>query len=141
NPTSAQNIIAGNWIGVNSSGQAALTNTFAGVYIRDGAHDNLIGGAGQGNLISGNDWGIDIDGGVANTVAGNIIGLAADGRSPLPNAQGGVLVSDGAHDNLIGGTSAALRNVISSNGTASSAFGQGIYISGQGSTNNTVQGN
>lgn len=141
NPTSAQNIIAGNWIGVDSSGQAALTNTFAGVYIRDGAHDNLIGGAGQGNLISGNDWGINIDGGAANTVAGNIIGLAADGRSPLPNAQSGVLVSDGAHDNLIGGTSAALRNVISSNGTSSSAFGQGIYISGQGSTNNTVQGN
>lgn len=140
-PTTARNTIAGNWIGVNASGQAALRNTFAGVYIRYGAHDNLIGGAGQGNLISGNDWGIDIDGGVANTVAGNIVGLDANGQSPLPNADAGIVVLGGAHDNVVGGTAGGVRNVISGNGQSSSAFGQGIYISDQGTTNNTVQGN
>ena len=108
----ARNTIAGNFIGVDASGHVALGNTFAGVFIRYGAHDNLIGGAGQGNLISGNDRGIYIDGGVANTVAGNIIGLAADGRTPLANRDSGIAILGGAHDNLIGGTTPAARNVI-----------------------------
>ena len=137
----ARNTIAGNFIGVDASGHVALGNTFAGVFIRYGAHDNLIGGAGQGNLISGNDRGIYIDGGVANTVAGNIIGLAADGRTPLANRDGGIAILGGAHDNLIGGTTPAARNVISGNGNSASPFGQGIYITGSNTTDNTIQGN
>src|SRR5207248_2742879 len=78
--TTEHNTIAGNWIGVNASGQAALANTFAGVRISGGAHDNVIGGttSGSNNIIAGNDSGISIEGGVANIVAGNAIGLAPD---------------------------------------------------------------
>ena len=139
------NIIAGNWIGVNASGQAALKNAVAGVMVMAGAHDNLIGGVNQGNLISGNETGIYINGGVATTIAGNTIGLAADGRTPLANDGGGIWLLSGAHDNLIGGTSAAARNIISGNGVAGSQFGQGIYLAAAPNDaltiNNTIQGN
>jgi titin len=135
----ANNVVAGNWIGVDSTGQVALPNALAGVWI-DGAQRNRIGGAGQGNLISGNDAGIDILGGVANTIAGNTIGLAANGMG-LGNRDVGIFVTDGARDNIIGGTSAGARNIISANGAATTPYGQGIYISGAGTTNNTIQGN
>ena len=72
--TTYNNTIAGNWIGVDPSGQAALKNAVAGVMVMAGAHDNLIGGANQGNLLSGNETGIYINGGVATTVAGNTSG-------------------------------------------------------------------
>jgi parallel beta-helix repeat protein len=138
------NTIAGNWIGVNSSGQAALKNTIAGIMVQAAAHDNLIGGANQGNLISGNETGIYIDGGVATTIAGNTIGLAADGHTPLANVAGGIWMLRGARDNIVGGAGAA-RNIISGNGAASSQFGQGIYLaSGPAeplTTNNSIQGN
>lgn len=143
--TTTNNIIAGNWIGVSTSGQAALKNAVAGVMITAGAHDNLIGGANQGNLLSGNETGIYINGGVATTVAGNTIGLAADGRTPLANDGGGIWLLSGARDNLIGGTSAAARNIISGNGVTGSQFGQGIYLASAPADaltmNNTIQGN
>ncbi|MEP7190071.1 MAG: right-handed parallel beta-helix repeat-containing protein, partial [Roseiflexaceae bacterium] len=143
--TTNNNIIAGNWIGVSTSGQAALKNAVAGVTVEAGAHDNLIGGANQGNLLSGNETGIYIKGGVATTVAGNTIGLAADGRTPLANDGGGIWLLSGARDNLIGGTSVAARNIISGNGVTGSQFGQGIYLASAPAdaltTNNTIQGN
>jgi len=143
--TTHNNTVAGNWIGVNPSGQAALKNAVAGVMVAAGAHDNLIGGASQGNLLSGNETGIYIDGGGATTIAGNTIGLAADGHTPLANDGGGIWLLNGAHDNLIGGTSAAARNIISGNGAAGSQFGQGIYLASVPinalTMNNTIQGN
>ncbi len=148
-PNAAANLVAGcylgPWIGVNPSGQAALKNAVAGVMVAAGAHDNLIGGASQGNLLSGNETGIYIDGGGATTIAGNTIGLAADGHTPLANDGGGIWLLNGAHDNLIGGTSAAARNIISGNGAAGSQFGQGIYLASVPinalTMNNTIQGN
>jgi parallel beta-helix repeat protein len=143
--TTHNNTIAGNWIGVNRSGQAALKNEVAGVMVTDGAHDNLIGGVRQGNLLAGNATGIYINGGVATTIAGNIIGLAADGHTPLANTNGGIWLLSGAHDNIIGGADPAARNIISGNGAAGSQFGQGIYLDSASidpiTTNNTIQGN
>jgi hypothetical protein len=139
--TTRNNTVAGNWIGSDPSGQAPLNNGVAGIMVSAGAHDNLVGGAYQGNLISGNDTGIYIDGGVATTVAGNTIGLAADGHTQLGNINSGILMVRGAHDNIIGGVNFALRNVISGNGSSASAFGQGIYLSDTNTVNNTIQGN
>jgi titin len=140
------NIVAGNWIGTNASGHAALPNKVAGVLVSAGAHDNTIGGAGQGNLISGNQVGIYLQGAVATTVAGNTIGLSAgpptaDGPEPLPNIDSGIFVRGGARGNLIGGTSAGARNVISGNGTSAAPIGVGVYIADAGTEGNTVQGN
>lgn len=141
NATTSHNTVAGNWIGTDKRGRAAMGNLVAGVLISGGAHHNTIGGASQGNVISGNDIGVYLDGAIATTVAGNTIGLAADGRARLGNTSGGIFVVRGAHDNQIGGTSAALRNIVAGNGISTSSFGQGIYISDAGTANNTIQGN
>jgi parallel beta-helix repeat protein len=135
------NLVANNWIGVDSSGQAALPNKVAGVMISAGAHNNTIGGAGQGNIISGNGVGVYLDGATDATVVGNTIGLAADSTTPLGNASGGIFAVRGAQNNQIGGTTAPLRNLISGNGVAGTAFGQGIYISDANSTGNAILGN
>src|SRR4051794_2956954 len=143
--TTHNNTIAGNWVGVKPSGQAALKNAVAGVLITAGAHDNLIGGGNEGNLLSGNAIGISIAGGIATTIAGNTIGLAADGSTQLPNDDGGIWLLSGAQGNLIGGTSTPARNIISSNGVTGSQFGQGIYLAAAPTDaltmNNTIQGN
>lgn len=126
------NQVEGNWIGLDPSGQQAAPNAFAGIRISDGAHDNTIGAR---NVISGNDGGISIEDSTNNVVAGNIIGLAPDGATPLGNLKGGVFLLAGATNNRVGGTAASDRNIISGNG------GQGVYIADPGSDNNRIQGN
>ena len=74
-----------------------------------------------------------------NTVAGNYIGIAADGTTVAPNnaadlnSQGGIRIE--SVGNTIGGSSAADRNVISGNLFA------GIEIFGLTATGNQVYGN
>ena len=56
------------------------------------------------NVISGNGGnGIGIDGASDNQIAMNFIGTDATGTLPRGNAQNGILVTDGATNNLIGG--------------------------------------
>ncbi|HXJ62448.1 MAG TPA: CSLREA domain-containing protein, partial [Actinomycetota bacterium] len=66
-------------------------------------------------------------------VAGNQIGIAPDG-SATGNLGSGVLVQNAA-DVVVGGTSAADRNVISNNG------GHGVWVTSPLSHDNTVEGN
>ena len=73
-------------------------------------------------------------------VTGNIIGLTADGEHPLGNVGPGILILN-SPDNTIGGTSAAERNVISANVSNGGNAGDGIDVSGTGSTGNLIQGN
>lgn len=90
---SNNNIIAGNQIGTNTAGSAAMANSSNGVQITNGAQSNRIGTDGNGtsdtderNLISGNSQnGVLITGSSAssNRIAGNYIGSQADGSSPL----------------------------------------------------------
>ena len=125
---STGNVVAGNYIGTDVTGDADLGNQFNGVRITTGANNNTIGGsaAGSGNVISGNDQnGIQItDAGDDRTgeiiVQGNTIGLNASGTVALANSRNGVLLEDGVTGNLIGtdndgADDAAERNVISGN--------------------------
>ncbi len=136
--------VAGNFIGTDASGVNPLGN-IVGIYIND-ASENQIGGTapGAGNVISANtSVGVEIYGigSTANVVAGNAIGLAADGKGLF--RMGGVFTqSDGvfiqdASGNTIGGTSAVAGNVISGNETA------GILIEGLSATSqgNVIEGN
>jgi len=137
------NQIINNYIGVNAGGTVARPNDSGGVRIRDNAQNNVIGGANQGNVIAGNggygvSFGRTISGYTlifSNTVAGNIIGLNANGTTAVPNASGGVLLDAGSNTNHIGGSTAAEQNVISSN------TGPGVVISGTATFSNTVTGN
>jgi subtilisin-like proprotein convertase family protein len=114
--------VEGNYIGTNAAGTAAIPNTQSGIVLLE-ASSNTIGGdiAGAGNLISANGGqGVNVQGSAAvnpsgNRVLGNMIGLGADGLTPLGNGFRGIDISYG-QDGVIGGPGAA-RNVVSANGT------------------------
>lgn len=130
--------IAGNFIGVNAAGTAALPNGGVGVGIWSGAQSNRIGGVGAGNVISGNaNQGVVVanSGTRGNVVSGNYIGVNATGTAALGNAWAGVNLFGGPDSNLIGGTAPGAGNLISGNG------GQGVLLQDAGTRNNLVQGN
>ncbi len=140
NTATANNAVQGNRIGTNVSGTVSLANGVSGVVVRAAANNTLIGGtaAGAGNLISGNNWyGIELIGAGTdfNTVQGNLVGTDVTGMLALGNAQGGVSMFNGASNNLIGGTAAGARNVISASGY------DGIYVAALNPTANRIQGN
>ncbi len=132
------NTIAGNYIGTNPAGTAALANGTSGLLVVNSAN-NTIGGfsAADRNVLSGNtQHGVSLSGAgsTGNIVQGNRIGTSANGTTDLGNLLSGVLVSQSG-SNTIGGTSAAARNLISGNDQ------YGIYLSGTGATGNLIQGN
>jgi hypothetical protein len=137
--------IQGNLIGVNANGTAALGNGGFGIQVNS-TPNNVIGGtaAGARNVISGNNFGGVIVGGSAasgNVIQGNYIGTNPSGTTALANNVFGVHISD-APNNLIGGTTASARNIISGNtGIAANGTGHGIQIDGSNATGNLVQGN
>jgi autotransporter-associated beta strand protein len=148
-----ENTVEGNYIGTNalgrsmgwtdSNGNPIAANTGCGVVIDGGASGNTIGGTTPGtrNVISGNGWnGVFIQSSdtIQNRVEGNYIGTDASGSRPLAsgnaNNGSGIMLGNGASNNTIGGTIAAARNIISGNG-------DGVFIGGDGVTQNVVEGN
>lgn len=127
------NTVQGNFFGLNGGGTAALPNTFAGMYVIDGASSNLV----TGNVFSGNAaeglrlTGANVSG---NIVQGNICGTDPTGTSAMANGFSGLSLFDGANGNTIGGNTAAARNLLSGNGTVGLALGSDA-------NNNVVQGN
>lgn len=153
---SRQHTVLGNRIGTNAAGTAALPNGNDGIFLNGnnggGSLGNTIGSptnttpgggcTGGCNLISGNgdstgDRGIDISGNNAgdNLIQGNYVGVDVSGSAALANFDDGLLIANGADNNIIGGTTVAERNIIAGNG------GDGIEINGNTTTPNTVQGN
>jgi len=129
----SNDVVQGNWIGVDSTGRNSLGNQGDGVYV-DGTFSTIGGtSAGAGNVISDNGFfGIELAGN-GNTVQGNLIGTDASGVNALGNFDDGVTVS--ASSNTVGGTTASARNIISGN------EGDGVSLSGDTVAANTVQGN
>ena len=127
NNAGAQATVQGNFIGTDLTGTIALTNPLPGISISGSG--NLIGGLvpGAQNVISGNQVGIQIGGSIStpptgNLIQGNLIGLNALGTGAVPNAFGGIRVSD-ASSNVIGGDQVGAANKISFNS------GPGINVS------------
>ena len=136
--TGEGNRVIGNQIGTNAAGDTAIPNGEDGINIS--ADDSTIGGAGagEGNVISGNDdAGIDASSSFASGVLidGNLIGTDASGTAPLPNSTTGI---DIAMDGVTVGTTDE-GNVISGHDGFSD---QGILIGSPfGVTGVTVEGN
>jgi len=133
------NLVIGNHIGTDASGVAAIANTNEGVGIQQGASHNQVGGStsGECNLVSGNTAaGIAIrEDAYANAVVGNRIGTDVTGTGPLPNGEQGVLIHEGAHDNIVGGTTIQEGNLIAYNGE------EGVLVEDSASTGNTISHN
>lgn len=135
----AGNQLIGNYIGTDAFGAAALPNYY-GVQISGGAADNIIGGSTSGarNLISGNGYpGVAISGSgtSGNRILGNYIGTDITGTTALSNALFGVIILDGATDNVIGGDVPGAGNLISGNAS------DGVVIQDPGTLGNRVIGN
>lgn len=138
------NVVAGNYIGVDLTGNSAIPNAVHGITVNLGAGPTLIGTDGngvaddiEGNVISGNgSAGLWLDSSEV-TLAGNLIGTNADGTAAVPNLNGQHAVAlmgdrsrigtngDGISDDLEG-------NVISGN------IGIGLLVWGD---QNIVAGN
>ena len=128
------NTVVGNWIGTDSTYEAALPNGDKGLIIQSGASDNTV----QGNTIPSNH-GIGVVVGVTgteadNTIADNFIGTDPTGTLALPNWGDGLYIV--SSDNQV------TDNVISANTgngvTISAVTINGIVI---GATGNVLQGN
>ena len=129
--------IEGNNIGTDARGFKAIGNQYDGVLL-SGAF-NTVGGAASGdaNVISGNGRdGISdgINGGSIgfNTIEANLIGTDSTGTVALANNQDGIEL--GTLGDIVGGTTAATRNVISGNSQ------NGLVIE-RSSTGIVVEGN
>src|SRR5208283_3766295 len=70
-----------------------------------------------------------------NTITGCWLGLNYTGTTTAPNALQGILIFDGASGNVVGGTNALARNVLSGNTQ------YGVLISGTNTTGNVILGN
>ncbi|HEY66430.1 MAG TPA: DNRLRE domain-containing protein [Caldilineae bacterium] len=132
-------LIRGNLIGTDRTGMNRIGNTSFGVCLTNGAQENIIGGdrETEGNLISGNPSpGIWIEGPTTqrNYVWGNVIGANIAIIAPLYN-HAGVIISSGSTYNHIGSTEANRSNIISGNAA------EGIFILGDETQHNTVEGN
>ena len=150
-----QNVIEGNFIGTDASGMVPMTNHTDDAISIDLSPGNTIGGtvAGAGNVLSAaDDSGIYIYGdsgrgpyasAAGTLIAGNIIGLAADGvtAAGFGNGYDGIAI-DSAPNTTIGGSVAAAHNIISNNTTNG---GEGILVVNfeepDGAYGTVIQGN
>ena len=137
---SAQNVIAGNWVGLDATGKTALGNQRNGIILHF-SNENRVGTNADGtndfferNHISGNvEYGIRVAGSSDSRLAGNWVGITSDGLGMLPNQTGGVLVDGNSLRTTVGSglhtmEAAAARNVISGNS------GYGIRVDGSRTT-------
>lgn len=130
--------ILGNYIGVDSSGLAVLSNENYGVYIAY-SPSNTVGGTSPEarNIISGNgSFGCVVfgDSATGNVILGNYVGLDATGGALLGQSDSGVYIQ-GASGNTVGGLSAGAGNVISGG-----KF-HGVQIQGTNAAGNLIAGN
>ncbi|HEY0139835.1 MAG TPA: hypothetical protein VGF48_03005 [Thermoanaerobaculia bacterium] len=151
--------VAGNSIGTNPAGTAAIPNDI-GVSLEDSASNNTIGGSisGHRNVISGNSsYGIYLEGDMppsmsmrsqadgdvhaqpllganvnANAVKNNYIGTNAAGSAAIGNGIG-INIEGYATANVLGATGSG--NVISGN------LGAGIVVDGSGNNDNFIRAN
>jgi len=126
--------LLGSFVGVDPSGTTAAANQNG--IVMEGGHSHRVGGsgAGEGNVISGNQRsGVGLTRTGYAQVYGNRIGTNANGTAALANYDGARLEdTDRAR---IGGAAAGEGNVISGNGR------HGVRIVGEESAYNKVFGN
>lgn len=135
--------VIGNSIGTDLTGTSAIPNGGTGFDSgRCGSclyADNLISGNGDNGMKLAHAYGLY--GSTQLRVQGNLIGVAADGISPLGNGGDGIeifgtnLVNDRTRNILIGGPERTDANLIAANG------GHGIFFTNKRIRDITVQGN
>jgi hypothetical protein len=145
------NIIQGNFIGVNREGNGVLGNDNSGILIYKG-RGNRIGGTGEneGNVIAGNgSAGVYIHSlrSTNNTVAGNFIGTDVTGMAHIGNSTDGIRLTNGASGNVIGPGNIIAHNdrdgvrVVEDTTTGNTVTRNSIYDNDQQGINTVSGGN
>ena len=112
--TNADNVVEGNYIGLNTAGTAALGNLGSGIQLSGGTGDTIGGTTGAAaNVISGNTGAGIVDAEAGEAVIGNLIGTNAAGTAAVPNDGYGIYITQ--PNVTIGGTAAGDGNLISGN--------------------------
>ena len=119
------------WSDANELKGLRIHNCQTAVWVRAGA-GNIIGSAGEGNVLSGNEVGVEVRG-EGTIIRDNIIGLDAAGTAQMANEFEGIWVRGEARDTVIGGAGPGEGNVISGN----KLFG----VSVDGAVGTLLQGN
>ena len=108
-------VVAGNLVGVDATGTAALGNL--GVGIRVAAADNTVGTTAARNIVSGNGGvGILVPATSRVVVRNNYVGVDVTGTAGIGNFEEGIRVVS-SDDIDVGGTAAGEGNVASFNGS------------------------
>jgi parallel beta-helix repeat protein len=138
---STQNLILGNLIGTDPTGQSQRANHSDGIFLI-GAAANTIGGptANAANVISGNSGnGIQIfgSGSTNNSLVDNFIGVNSDGTAKVANGGSGVYLNSAGNRTPAGANTVGPGNLISGNNQ------QGVLIAGTNGDGgyNIVRGN
>jgi trimeric autotransporter adhesin len=134
--SSNSNTIQGNYFGLRADGNTIAANSIGGIQLNGSS--NLIGGssAAQRNVIAGNTNAGLMVLGSSNTITGNYVGTDATGMLDRGNGGVGITLDAGATGNIVGGSLAGERNVISGNNndalyitnTATGTLVRGNYI-------------
>lgn len=133
---STDNVIKGNYIGINKNGTADISPAEHGLWISDG-NQSIVGGAlaEERNVIGGvNQNAVVLQNSSDCTVRNNYLGTNTSGTAPIPNGIG-ILIQQGSSNNLIGGTNATDKNLISGNSNS------GIFIQDIATQLNQISGN
>jgi hypothetical protein len=144
-----QNIVAGNFIGADATGQSELGNGASGVDIQSGPQANRIGTGGlldpglqyEHNLIDSNGGnGVTIEGGSSNNIiSGNFIGTDSTGAIGLGNLGRGVVIESGSQSNRIGGLN--VFGLVSGGNVIANSRGSGVLVLDSGTTGNNIRFN
>ena len=139
----SNNIVAGNFVGTNVTGTAAVGNSSDG--IRVSGSGNRIGGAHPAarNLVSGNGWnGINIDttNAISNKVQGNYVGLNAAGTGRIANANHGVLIWGGAVGTIVGTNGDGVNDATEGNVISGNTWDEVSFWTG-GANQTVIAGN
>jgi uncharacterized protein (TIGR03437 family) len=139
------NVVAGNWFGLDVRGSAWVPNQGSCLVIAGGAKDNRIGGPtpGERNVFAGcvSPSAVLIvgEGTTGNRVVGNYLGTDPTGTRRMPPegcaTYSWLHIAWGARQNIVGGHRADEGNVLSG------ACGPNVSIDGVGTTGNLIAGN
>ena len=111
----SNDVVAGDFLGTDSTGMNALPNDDSGVLVDDSNNDTIGGTtAAARNIVSGNDNQniYLINGSTGNVVEGDWVGLTAAGDATLSTFGAGVSFFS-ASNNTVGGAASGAGNVIS----------------------------
>jgi len=134
------NTISGNKIGTNSEGNSARGNGEGGIAVSSSSNtisDNAISGnVGAGIQIARDPDRTPAVYPMSNIVSNNFIGTNAAGDAKMPNTGPGIVIADGASQNMIGS-----GNVISGNDSGGINVQKGLQTGAIPPSNNIFTGN